>query len=120
MQKSFIEHLYYLLNECENADDDSKEKSYYWDAIIEFADELCPPEHAKNDISRVLYDLVASFGRAAEIHGFKRGLSFALRLMSEFMHTPEKTWEETQFEHKKIFPEIYEKHLKTFSKKTSR
>jgi len=91
-----IEQLFYSLYED---DPDPPEQSFYWDKLFESVEAMADSKYDKRDVGAHLYDIVAPYGSACKMQGWKSGISFMLQLFVECQHTPDKTRADAEAEY---------------------
>ncbi|MCL1829342.1 MAG: hypothetical protein FWG32_07600 [Oscillospiraceae bacterium] len=86
MPLSFLEDIYHKIHED---DTDSAETTHFWDEAHEFVEKIIG-EQSNVKLENEFYHIIAPYGRAECMTGFRRGIAFALRLFCETMYTQEK------------------------------
>ena len=106
MSIGFLDSLDYKLHEDMA---DNEEVEFYWDKLFEDIKLFAAPQHDGGDIEDHFYGVAAGLCNAEKMQGFRRGLTFALRLFAECSTAPDLTRSQARDEYKKFYKEQAEK-----------
>jgi hypothetical protein len=98
MPATFLENLYFGLH---GDDRDNDEICFYWDKLFDVVEKHVDPKYDLTSFSNHVYNIIAGFGHAERMQGFKRGITFAMKLTTETSYTPDMDRSDVEQEYRR-------------------